>query len=160
MMILRLKLVLIACLLAPAFPAFAQQSPPDSATANEVKALVEKAAALVDQKGKAAFSEMKQYAGQWKQGDAYLFAGDLKGRALFNMGFPKFEGTDTMGLTDSTGKLIVKEQIELAQSKGSGWVNYMWPKAGQTTPLQKWTYIKKVTVDGMPAYIGAGFYPQ
>jgi hypothetical protein len=39
-------------------------------------------------------------------------------------------------------------------------MNYMWPKAGQTKPLQKWSYVKAVSVDGKPAYVGAGFYPE
>jgi hypothetical protein len=37
-------------------------------------------------------------------------------------------------------------------------MGYMWPKAGGTQPLQKWSYVKAVTVDGTPAYVGAGFY--
>jgi len=138
----------------------AQQAPPKSDKANEVVALVEKAAALINARGKAAFTEMRANPSEWRPGDLYLFAGDLKGMAMFNGGFPKFEGTDTSGLKDATGKLIVKEQIELAKRSGAGWVHYMWPKAGQTTPLQKWSYIKVFTADGVSGYVGAGFYPE
>ena len=38
--------------------------------------------------------------------------------------------------------------------------DYMFPKPGQSQPLQKWTYVKAVNVDGTPAFVGAGFYPQ
>jgi methyl-accepting chemotaxis protein len=103
---------------------------------------------------------MKANPSEWHPGELYLFAGDLKGKAIYNGGFPKFEGTDTSGLKDSTGKLIVKEQIELAKKSGKGWVHYMWPKAGQSNPLQKWSYIKSFTADGAPGYVGAGFYPE
>jgi len=139
---------------------FAQQAPPKSDKAKEVVALVEKATALINAKGKAAFSEMRASPSEWRPGDLYLFAADMNGVAIYNGGFPKFEGTDTSGLKDSTGKLIVREQIELAKKSGAGWVHYMWPKAGQTTPLQKWSYIKAFTADGVTGYVGAGFYPE
>jgi len=43
--------------------------------------------------------------------------------------------------------------------KGSGWVDYMFPKPGQTQPSQKWSYVKGVKIDGGLGLIGAGFYP-
>jgi signal transduction histidine kinase len=152
--------LMLTCLLLSAAAAFAQEAPPSSPQATAVVSLVNKAAAAIDAKGKAAFAEMKNAPDQWKPGDLYLFVGDLNGKALYNGGFPKIEGTDTSGLKDSTGKLIVKEQIDLVKKAGAGWVHYMWPKAGQTTPLQKWSYVKKTSVDGVPAYVGAGFYPE
>jgi cytochrome c len=48
----------------------------------------------------------------------------------------------------------------VVQSKGSGWVDYMFPKPGQTKPSQKWSYVKAVNIDGTPGFVGAGFYPQ
>ena len=51
--------------------------------------------------------------------------------------------------------------VRTAQSpKGSGWVDYMFPKPGQTQPSHKWTYVKRVAIDGVPGLIGAGFYPE
>ncbi|MGB7833914.1 MAG: cache domain-containing protein, partial [Xanthobacteraceae bacterium] len=50
--------------------------------------------------------------------------------------------------------------IEVAETKGTGWVDYMFPKPGQTDPSQKWTYVKKVTVDGVPGLVASGFYPE
>jgi signal transduction histidine kinase len=157
---LPIRLLALAAFLTSASLVIAQQAPPESDKSKEVVALVEKAAALINAKGKAAFAEMKANPSEWHPGELYLFAGDLKGKAIYNGGFPKFEGTDTSGLKDSTGKLIVKEQIELAKKSGKGWVHYMWPKAGQSNPLQKWSYIKSFTADGAPGYVGAGFYPE
>ena len=39
------------------------------------------------------------------------------------------------------------------------WVDYMSPRPGQTQPSQKWTYVKAVTIDGVPGLAGSGFYP-
>jgi cytochrome c len=59
----------------------------------------------------------------------------------------------------SNGKLIDVELMKTAQSKGSGWIDYMFPKPGQSQPSQKWSYVKAVKIDGTPGYVGAGFYP-
>ena len=64
------------------------------------------------------------------------------------------------GQKDAKGKLFHNEIIETAETKGSGWVDYMFPKPGKTEPSQKWTYVKKVTVDGIPALVASGFYPE
>lgn len=159
------KILFIGFFIAIAFvgtavPAYSQQSPPDSAKAKEITALVDKAAALVDSKGKSAFSEFRKNDSEWRSGDTYLFVDDMKGITLFNGGFPKFEGTDRSAVKDSNGKLIDMELRKMAQSKGSGWVDYMFPKPGQTEPSHKWSYVRAVKVDGTPAFIGAGFYPK
>jgi methyl-accepting chemotaxis protein len=142
-------------------PASSQQSPPDSAQAKQIVALVKKAAALIDSHCplacRSAFAEFRKSGSEWRNGDTYLFVADMKGIALFNAAFPKLEGTDVSGLKDANGKLINVELMKVARSKGAGWVDYLWPKPGQTQPSQKWSYVKAVMVDGAPAYVGAGF---
>ena len=138
----------------------AQQSPLESQKAKEIRALVDKAAALVERQGKSAFPEFRKSGSEWLYGDTYLFVGDMNGIALFNGGFPEREGEDQSALKDANGKLIVAEFMKVIKSKGSGWVDYVFPKPGQTQPSKKWGYVKAVTVDGKPGYIGAGFYPE
>jgi cytochrome c len=141
------------------FPAFSQQSPPESDKAKQLVALVDKAAAMIESNGKSAFPEFRKTDSEWRNGDTYLFAGDMKGILVFNAAFPKLEGTDAAELKDSNGKPIGVELMHAAQ-RGSGWVDYMWPKPGQSQPSQKWSYVKAVKIDGEPGYVGAGFYPQ
>ncbi len=50
--------------------------------------------------------------------------------------------------------------MDTATIKGGGWVDYMFPKPGQTTPSKKWSYVKPVTIDGGQGLIAAGFYPE
>lgn len=145
--------------IAAVAPAVAQQSPPLSAQAQKTQALVEKAAALVDQQGKSAFSEFRKKDSEWFHGSTYLFAYDMKANVLLNPAFPQREGTNVTGGKDAKGKLFHQAIIETAKSKGSGWVDYWFPKPGQKDPSQKWTYVKKVTIDGVPGLIGSGFYP-
>jgi cytochrome c len=141
-------------------PANAQQSPPTSQKAKQIEALVNKAAALIESKGKASFPEFRKKGTEWFSGDTYLFVYDLKSNVLFNAAFPAREGTNTTGQKDANGKLFHHEFIQVAESKGSGWVDYMFPKPGQAQPSQKWAYVKAIKVDGVLGLVGSGFYPD
>ena len=141
-------------------PTIAQQSAPTSEKAKQVEALVTKAAALIESKGKAAFPEFRDKDSEWFRGDTYLFVYDLKSNVLLNAAFPAREGTNTTGQKDANGKLFNHDFIQVAESKGSGWVDYMFPKPGQTQPSQKWAYVKAVNVDGVPSLVASGFYPE
>ena len=68
-------------------------------------------------------------------------------------------GTNVRGGKDVSGKLFRVEFVKVVQSQGSGWVDYMWPKPGQSQPSHKWSDVKAVTVGGVRGYVGAGFYP-
>lgn len=140
--------------------ALAQAAPPDSPGSRKIVALVEKAAELVNARGKAAFDEFRKKGSAWFDGETYLFAYDAKGNVLLNPAFPKREGTNVSGQTDANGKKFHDLMQETARTKGSGWVDYMFPKPGQTTPSHKWTYVRRVTIDGVPGLLGAGFYPD
>lgn len=152
-------LFLLGTLLA-ASPAISDGAPPATEQAKKIEALVNKAAALIDKNGKAAFAEFRKKDSEWFHGDTYLFAYDLKANVLLNPAFPQREGTNVTGQKDAKGKLLHHEIIQVAETKGSGWVDYMFPKPGQAEPSQKWAYVKKVTVDGIPGLVASGFYPE
>jgi cytochrome c len=154
------RLFLLCGLLAIATPAISQGSPPATEHAKQVETLVVEAAALIDKNGKAAFAEFRKKDSEWFHDDTYLFVYDLRGNVLLNPAFPQREGTNVTGQKDAMGKLFHNEIIRVAETMGSGWVDYMFPKPGQTEPSQKWTYVKKVTVDGVPGLVASGFYPE
>ncbi len=141
--------------------AAAQPAPPDSPQARKIVALVEKAAALVESQGKAAaFAEFRKRGSEWFDGETYLFAYDMSFNVLLNPAFPQREGTNVKGQKDANGKPFHEEIVGTAQSpRGSGWVDYMFPKPGRTQPSRKWTYVRRVRIDGTPGLLGAGFYP-
>src|SRR5215470_9270502 len=155
--ILRLIAVLVLALVPSA--ALGQTAPPDSPRARKIVALVEKAATLVNARGKSAFDEFRKKGSEWFDGQTYLFSYDDKANVLLNPAFPKREGTNVSGQTDANGKRFHDLMLETARTKGSGWVDYMFPKPGQTAPSHKWSYVKRITIDGAPALLGAGFYP-
>jgi signal transduction histidine kinase len=137
-----------------------QQSPPMSEEAKRIEAMVNKAAALVETKGKTAFAEFRKRDSEWWFGRTYLFVYDKDMKVLLNPAFPEREGTNVHGDKDVNGKPFHDEFMRLIQSKGSGWVDYMFPKPGQIQPSQKWSYVIGVKIDGGLGLIGAGFYPE
>jgi len=85
-----------------ASPAFCQSSPPTSEKAKQVEVLVNRAAALIDSKGKVAFADFRVKGSEWFHDDTYLFVYDLKSNVLLNPAFPAREGTKVTGQKDST----------------------------------------------------------
>lgn len=153
-------LLLLAAIPRPAAPAGAEGAPPATEQAKKIEMLVNKAAALIDKQGKSAFVEFRKKGSEWFRGSTYLFVYDMKSNVLLNPAFPAREGTNTTGEKDAKGKLFHHAIIQVAKAKGSGWVDYMFPKPGQTLASQKWAYVKKVTVDGVPGLVASGFYPR
>jgi signal transduction histidine kinase len=146
--------------MAMANPVSSQQSPPTSEQTKRIEAMVNKAAVLVETQGKAAFSEFRKRDSEWWFDNTYLFVYDKDMNVLLNPAFPKREGTNVHGEKDVNGKLFQDEFMNVIHSKRSGWVDYMFPKPGQTQPSQKWSYVKAVKIDGTTGLIGAGFYPE
>jgi cytochrome c len=140
--------------------ASAQEAPPPSPQATKIQTLVDNAAALADKQGKSALAEFRKRDSEWWSGNTYLFAYDMKLDVLLNPAFPQREGTNAHGEKDANGVYFHDEFVKVVQAKGSGWVSYMFPKPGQTQPSKKWSYVRAITVDGMPGLIGAGFYPE
>jgi cytochrome c len=142
-------------------PVIAQQDYPMSMKAKQIEMLVNEAAGLIERIGRtAAFEEFRKKGTRWFSGDTYLFVYDLKSNVLLNAAFPEREGTNTTGQKDTNGKLFHHAFIQMAESKGAGWVDYMFPKPGQTQPSQKWAYVTAVNVDGVASLVASGFYPD
>ncbi len=121
----------------------------------EAKAMVEKAAAFVKANGKEkALAEFSNQKGQFVKGELYIFALDMKGLTLAHGGNPKLVGKDMMGLKDADGKFFIKELVEGAKTKGTGWTDYKWSNPVTKKIDDKTTYFMKV--DDM--VLGCGTY--
>jgi len=125
----------------------------------EVETLVNRAAALVESKGQAAFDELRKKDGEWFHGNTYVFVDDMTGVSLVLPPNPSEEGQSFVDMKDADGKPVVQEFINTAKEKGSGWVEYMWPKPGQTTPSKKRSFVKRTKMpDGKLVIVGSGIY--
>jgi len=76
----------------------------------------------------ASFKELQNKDGKFVWKDTYVFVMDFYGTHLTHPLRPELVGKNVMGFKDSNGKLVVKEFIEVAKTKGEGWVEYMYPK--------------------------------
>ena len=151
-------LIVLGFLSLQCFTAFSAE-PAQSEDAKRIVALVDKAAALVEGKGKDAFSELRKKDSEWWKGETYIFVDQMSGTSLVNPPDPSLEGKSFADLKDANGKPVVQEFIDTANTKGSGWIEYMWPKPGQTTPSKKMSYVKKAKMpDGELVIVGAGIY--
>jgi cytochrome c len=124
-------------------------------TAKEAQTLVEKGMAYIKANGKEkAFAEFTDTKGKFIDRDLYIFVVDFKGLTLAHGGNPKLVGKDMSELKDSDGKFFIKAFIELAKTKGSGWVDYKWQNPVTKNIEPKSTYIQRYE----DYFLGCGIY--
>ena len=125
---------------------------PSMAAENEVAvkeeciAKCKEAAAMVKEIGiEATLEKLNKKDGPFVWKDTYVFSIDIEsGKCLAHPFLPKAIGKVMTRNKDKQGKLYVVEFINIAKSKGEGWVDYVWPKPGEKTPSTKSTYLYKV----------------
>ena len=129
-----------------------------NATKDECVAKVKEAAKLVDEAGiDAALAQFNDKNGNFVWKDTYIFAMDAETAAVIAHPIkPKLVGKMLTGLKDVNGKLFFTEFLNVANEKGAGWVDYMWPKPGEKKPSPKSTYVYKVP--GKSVIVAAGIY--
>jgi signal transduction histidine kinase len=151
-------LLTLILLLAVCSPLFAIDAP-DTPEAKHIVDLVNNAAAMLEQKGTDAFTAFRAKESVWYKGETYIFVYDLDGTVLCNPPYAGYEGKNLMDLKDQNGKAFVRELIETAKSKGSGWVDYLLPKPGEMTPSKKIGYVRTAKMpDGKSVLVGSGIY--
>jgi len=102
-------------------------------TAAEAEKMVKKAIAFYKAKGKdAAFAEINNTKGQFTDRDLYVFVYDLSGKCVAHGQNLKMIGKELIDMKDADGKAFVKERVEIAKTKGSGWQDYKF-----TDPITK-----------------------
>jgi hypothetical protein len=113
----------------------------DYGTPEEAKAMLEKAAAQLKQDKPKALEMFNKGEGGFKDRDLYVFCGGPDGKFTAH---PKLVGQSLKDLKDKTGKAFGEEIYNVAQEGRISEVTYMWPRPGQTEPVQKVAYVTKV----------------
>ena len=174
---MKLRSVLIAVFcsvfLLGAIPALAQQSSEELAKESEAKCVasastkptpemitdkVDKACALMQKEGVAAFPKFKGKDSEFIFAGTYIWIHDLAGVMRMHPIVYKLEGKSILSLKDSNGKLFFTEMNEVAKTKAAGWVDYTWPKPGEKTSSPKISYVKLVKAGGEDFVVGCGTY--
>jgi signal transduction histidine kinase len=113
----------------------------DFGTADEAKAMLTKAAAAVKADKAAALAQFNKGEGGFKDRDLYPFCGGPDGNFTAH---PTLAGKSLKELKDKTGKALGEEIYSTAKEGEVKEVNYMWPRPGQTDPVQKVSFVTKV----------------
>ena len=146
-------LLITALVLSLAGPTWA-----DSATQDEVVTKCHEAAKYIHDNGiDAAIKAIGDKSGPFVWKDTYVFLMNMDGKMLAHPIKPELTQKESLvQVKDTAGKPLFLEFIQLANSKGKGWVDYMWPKPGQDQPAAKTSYIYRVP--GTQYIVGAGIY--
>jgi signal transduction histidine kinase len=92
--------------------------------------------------------------------DTYVFVVDSTCTVLVNPLFPEQEGKNVYDYQDIRGKYFFREFFRVVNEKGSGWVDYYWPKPGDARPSSKTSFVKKIVVRKQPYLVGTGIYTE
>jgi len=118
----------------------------------DAKALVEKAVAMVKEKGlDATLKAINDRKGPFVKGDLYVFALTLENKRLAS-GSPYSK--PLLGTVSKTPH--APQMAEIAKKQGTGWIEYSWPKPNEKEPSPKRSHIMRVP--GENAYFGCGYY--
>lgn len=153
-----LRLCVVLLLLAPfSSPASANDH---KATVAECIEMSKQAAEMILQDKDAALVEISKRDGKFVWKDSYVFAMNLKGKMLAHPMMPGLTKMKSLLSTPDKNtkepKMLFVDFVVVAGTQGEGWVEYMWPKPGSTTPVVKETYIYRVP--GTSMFVGAGIY--
>nr|WP_315401761.1 cache domain-containing protein [uncultured Duganella sp.] len=113
-------------------------------TANEAVAMVKKVIADIKKVGKdKVIQDIMAQSPQYRDRDLYVSISTLDGVSLANGANPKLVGKNLMDLKDADGKLIVRDRIDIAKKKGSGWQDYTWPDPTTKAMRKKSMYVER-----------------
>jgi cytochrome c len=124
-------------------------------TAAEAESMVKKAIAMAKASGnEAAFAEIDNKNGKFTDRDLYVFVYDMSGKCVAHGQNLKMIGKELIDMKDADGKAFVKERVEIARTKGSGWQDYKF-----TDPITKQIEPKRAYIERYGDLIfGSGVY--
>lgn len=92
---------------------------------DEVVAQVKKGIAFYKSAGKdKAIAEFNNKEGQFAKGEDYIDVHDVAGNCVAHPTTPSLVGLNRLEAADPAGKKFIKEIVDAAKSKPSGWLTY------------------------------------
>jgi hypothetical protein len=130
-------LTLVTLIFAFTVPTFAG----DFGTAEEARAMLEKAVTELKTNKVVALVKFTKGEGGFKDRDLYPFCGGPDGNFTAH---PTLVGKSMKDLKDKAGKPIGEEFYATAKVGSISEVAYMWPRPSTTEPVQKVSFVTKV----------------
>jgi signal transduction histidine kinase len=111
----------------------------------KAKEWVAKAVNFYKNSGKEiALAEFTNPKGPFVQEDMYIFVLDTQGIMVAHGVNEKYIGQNFINIKDSTGKNFIRDIVNTANAKGSGWVDYQWYNPVTKKMKPKSLYFEKV----------------
>lgn len=120
--------------------------------------LVNQAVGEINKVGKNSFNLFRDPKGPYIVKNTYVFVDDMNGVEIVNPAFPNIEGRNLMEFKDTNGKYLYKEMTKMMQTHSDAWIDYMWPKPGESISTQKTAYVRSVQVENQTFLVGCGVY--
>ncbi len=113
-------------------------------TTDQAKAMVENAIAFLKANGKdKTVAELNNQKGRFVKGDVYVVLLDMKATILAHPYNAKLVGTNMLEVPDTDGKFFRKDMVEMAKTKGSGWIDFKYKNPLANKVESKTAFIKK-----------------
>ena len=136
----------------------------DHATPQEVMQRVQRAAQDLAKSGEAGLATFssKNPTSVWK--DSYIFVQDCKSGSAVNVAHPvrpENKGKSVAQIVTfgpKSGEQLAADFCAAARQPHGGWVEYNFPKPGETQAVRKVSYL--LAAQGTPYVVGAGIYDE
>jgi len=145
---------LIALLLLIVPLAATAADPVTRVTPIQVREITLRAATLLAERGMDEARKVFHAMGEFRFGEIYVNVIDLNGSWVIYPPAPRNEGKSVLNVTDSDGRLLVREIIKVAEEQGEGWVEYRWLNPASNRIEPKLTFVKRVPGKDLIAYVG------
>lgn len=89
-------------------------------------------------------------------GQQYFWINDQRPFMIMHPFKPQLDGTDISENTDPNGVRLFVEMVNVVEKNGEGFVDYAWPKPGESAPMPKTSFVKLYKPWGW--IIGSGIY--
>lgn len=86
----------------------------------------------------------------------YFWVNDNQPEMLMHPVKPELVGQDLSYVRDTDGKLLFMEMQQLANTYGEGFIQYYWPKPGESEPVSKISFVK--LFEPWDWIVGSGVY--
>lgn len=127
----------------------------NNGSADEAKAMVEKAVKLLEAEGKdKAYAAFNDTAGAFVDRDLYVFVINMEGVTVSHGANKALIGKSLLNLKDADGKAFIQDMVAMGKGPGSGWIDYKWPNPTTKKMEPKSSYIKK----SGDVIVGVGIY--
>lgn len=121
-------------------------------TAAEARAMLENAVAAVKADKAKALDQMQKGENGFKDRDLYMFCANVSDGIV--TAHPALKGAKIQTIKDKDGKALGEEMMKVATEGKISEVTYVWPRPGDTKPVQKVSFVTKVG----DQVCGVGYY--